>query len=155
MMPRHAGYRYSGRCSAWAFRCLDLTNIKRVFVLGPTHHYGFGGLHVSTFEHYSTPLGMFKVDQDTIGDLREAAVDSKWHAFGDMPREGEEDEHSLEMEIAFLYKRCEEAFGKTEDFPKIIPMLVSGKGSYEKQAGKLLHPYLHDPENAFVISSDF
>lgn len=134
---------------------MDLTNIKRVFVIGPTHTYAFKGLHVSTFEQYSTPLGAFDIDQDTIGDLREAAVDSKYHGFDDMLRKGEVDEHSLEMEISFLYKRCEETFGETGSFPKIVPMLVSGEGLYEKQAGKLLHPYLRDPENAFVISSDF
>ncbi len=72
-----------------------------------------------------------------------------------MPREHELKEHSLEMEIAFLYKRCQETYKKKEDFPRILPMLVSGGRQDEKAIGKILAPYIGNPENAFVISSDF
>ncbi|EGX89916.1 DUF52 domain protein [Cordyceps militaris CM01] len=152
----HAGYAYSGRCSAWAFRCLDLARAKRVFVLGPTHYFYFRGLALSTFASYSTPLGAFRVDQQTLRDVR-AAADALGGApdVRNMPRRRELDEHSLEMEIAFLYQRCEAVFASPADFPAIVPMLVSGDADDERAVGRLLLPYLRDPANAFVVSSDF
>lgn len=125
-----------------------------MFVLGPTHRYPFSGLATSTFAKYTTPLGEFQVDQNTLSEISEAASRAKAR-ISNMPREHELREHSLEMEIAFLYKRCEESFEKEEDFPKILPMLVSGGPRDEKAIGKILAPYIADPTNAFVISSDF
>ena len=122
--------------------------------MGPSHRYYFEGMHLSTYAKYSTPLGEFEVDYETTSELFEAATHDKAE-WDNMPRRYESAEHSLEMEIAFLYKRCEETFENKEDFPQIVPMLVSGRTRHEKQVGKLIHPYLQDPENAFVISSDF
>lgn len=40
--------------------------------------------------------------------------------------------------------------------PKLVPIMVGNTSSEtEKAFGQLLAPYLQDPENAFVISSDF
>ncbi len=154
-MNSHAGYAYSGRCSAWAFRCLDLSKAKRVFVLGPTHYFYFKGLALSTYARYSTPLGAFTVDQATLQDIAAAAASRGAPEVRNIPRRRELDEHSLEMEIAFLYQRCEAVFATPADFPTIVPMLVSGRAEDEKAVGRLLLPYLRDPANAFVVSSDF
>ncbi|KAM3430570.1 hypothetical protein NHJ13734_007685 [Beauveria thailandica] len=151
----HAGYAYSGRCSAWAFRCLDLSQAKRVFVLGPTHYFYFSGLALSTFSQYSTPLGAFSVDQQTLRDIAASAASAGAPEVRNIPRRRELDEHSLEMEISFLYQRCEATFSRPEDFPTIVPMLVSGDADDEKAIGRLLLPYLRDPANVFVVSSDF
>ncbi|KAJ6785759.1 hypothetical protein PWT90_04849 [Aphanocladium album] len=151
----HAGYAYSGRCSAWGFRCLDLSKAKRVFVLGPTHYFYFRGLALSTFDKYSTPLGEFTVDQKTLRDVYAAVESHGAPEVRNIPRKRELDEHSLEMEIAFLYQRCEAVFASPEEFPSIVPMLVSGDADDEKAIGRVLLPYLRDPENAFVVSSDF
>ena len=35
----HAGYTYSGPTAAYAYRHIDPTDIERVFLLGPSHHY--------------------------------------------------------------------------------------------------------------------
>ncbi|XWW99752.1 hypothetical protein V2A60_007764 [Cordyceps javanica] len=153
----HAGYAYSGRCSAWAFRCLDLSKARRVFVLGPTHYFYFRGLALSTFSEYSTPLGSLTVDQATLRDIYAAAESHGAPEVRNIPRRRELDEHSLEMEVAFLYQRCEAVFGRDrrDDFPSIVPMLVSGDARDEKAVGRLLLPYLRDPATAFVVSSDF
>ncbi|OAA81728.1 DUF52 domain protein [Akanthomyces lecanii RCEF 1005] len=155
LLKSHAGYAYSGRCSAWAFRCLDLSKAKRVFVLGPTHYFYFTGLALSTYSKYSTPLGAFTVDQQTLRDIAAAAESHGKPEVRNIPRRREIDEHSLEMEIAFLYQRCEAVFATPAEFPSIVPMLVSGGAADEKATGRLLLPYLRDPENAFVVSSDF
>ena len=52
----HAGYRYCGACAAHAYNQIDPTNIKRVFILGPSHHYRLNGCAVSNCTTYATPL---------------------------------------------------------------------------------------------------
>lgn len=94
-------------------------------------------------------------------------------------RGGEIHEHSLEMHLPYLYKRCEQTFEDEADFPVIVPALIgmrsrvdnmSMDSSEQKQArevderdhkkkeanyGELFAPYLQDPSNAFIVSSDF
>ena len=67
------------------------------------------------------------------------------------------DEHSLELHLPYLWKRLEQTFGAdSSTFPPIVPILVGdGSCEQEKSIGKLLAPFLKDPENAFIVSSDF
>jgi AmmeMemoRadiSam system protein B len=146
----HAGYKFSGPCAAWAYSCLDLSRAKRVFVLGPSHCYGLGACAVSGFSEYATPFGNLTVDVDTVKKIQEE---------GDMeriPKRYELQEHSLEMHIPYLYLMCERAFDNEDDFPQIVPILIGSHGlEGEKEVGHILAPYLKDPTNAFIISSDF
>ena len=34
----HAGYSYSGPAAAWAYKAVDPRVVRRVFLLGPSHH---------------------------------------------------------------------------------------------------------------------
>ena len=52
----HAGYRYCGACAAHAYSQIDPTHVKRVFILGPSHHYRLNGCAVSNCTKYATPL---------------------------------------------------------------------------------------------------
>ena len=52
----HAGYRYCGACAAHAYSQIDPTHVKRVFILGPSHHYRLNGCAVSDCTKYATPL---------------------------------------------------------------------------------------------------
>lgn len=126
--------------------------MKRIFVLGPSHTYYLKGCALTTFASCDTPFGELKVDSDVIKTLR------KTGAFSDIPRSSDEDEHSLEMHLPYIWKRLEQAYGKdqSDQFPPIVPILVGdNSGAQEKEFGKLLAPYFEDPENAFVVSSDF
>ncbi|KAF4470776.1 hypothetical protein FALBO_2328 [Fusarium albosuccineum] len=146
----HAGYDYSGPCAAWAYKSLDLSQAKRVFVLGPSHTYYLEGCAVSVFGEYETPFGNLVVDQEMVQEVKEAG------AMDDIFRLKEVQEHSLEMHMPYLYLRCEETFGSPDKFPKIVPLLIGdNKGPEEKAVGEVLLPYLKDTENAFIISSDF
>ncbi|KAL7961136.1 MEMO1 family [Trichoderma compactum] len=146
----HAGYDYSGETAAWAYSCLDLSKTKRVFILGPSHTYGFSGCAVTTFSHYATPFGDFTVDRDTIERVKEAG------GMENAPPRNDVAEHSLEMHLPYLYKRCEQTFKSPEDFPAVVPIIVgSTSRKNEKDIGRLLLSYLKDEENAFIISSDF
>lgn len=79
----HAGYSYSGPAAAWAFAAIpgvleaearaegtsaaeaqqSENGIKRVFVLGPSHHAYSTGISLTKFEEWETPLGGLKVDR--------------------------------------------------------------------------------------------
>lgn len=76
--------------------------------------------------------------------------------FRDIPFKNDVSEHSLEMHLPYIYKRMEQTFASPDEFPVVVPLLIGDNDKREeKEVGKLLAPYLADPENAFVISSDF
>lgn len=78
--------------------------------------------------------------------------------FRDIPSSSDLDEHSLEMHFPYLYKRITQTFGLDDpaSYPTVVPILVGdNNGAQEKEYGRLLAPYLRDPQNAFVVSSDF
>jgi MEMO1 family protein len=89
-----------------------------------------------------------------------------------MSQADDEAEHSLEMHLPYIYKMIHDATRTgpmpnptnpdsiLEDippsFPKLVPILVGATSpSAEKKFGHILAPYLADPGNFFVISSDF
>lgn len=67
----------------------------------------------------------------------------------------DEAEHSLEMHLPYIYKMLSRTFS-AGSFPPLVPILVgSTSPEVEKEYGRLLAPYLADPSNVFIISSDF
>ncbi|GAA5988755.1 hypothetical protein JCM10908_006157 [Rhodotorula pacifica] len=140
----HAGYSYSGPAAAFAYRCIDVANIHRVFVLGPSHHVYLDGCALSRCSAYETPIGQLPLDLDAIRELRDTGK------FEDMDQATDEDEHSIEMHLPYIRKVFE-----GRDI-KLVPILVGSiSTSSEKSFGALLAPYLADPHTLFVVSSDF
>lgn len=120
---------------------------KRVFILGPSHHVYFKGALLSGFSVYDTPLGDVPVDQETTDELMESGI------FNKMSARVDEDEHSFEMHMPFLYKVCQ---AQNKPVPPIVPILIgSSSTKYEEQLASVLAPYFKSKENAFVISTDF
>lgn len=143
----HAGYSYSGRAAAFAYACVDTSNIERVFILGPSHHSYLTGCALTACSVYETPLGDLKVDQETIAELHENG------RFDTMSLSVDEDEHSIEMHLPYIHKIMSRSRG--EDF-SIVPILVGATSpEKEKYYAEILLPYFLDPTNLFVISSDF
>ena len=78
--------------------------------------------------------------------------------FDDWSPRAEEDEHSLELHLPYIYKALQRspAFKSPAEFPKLIPVLVGNTNSRkEEEYGKIFSNYLRDPTSVFVISSDF
>ena len=122
---------------------------RRVFLLGPSHHFYLTNCALSDFAYYSTPLGDLKLDQDVMAELYET------QHFSTMKPETDEDEHSMELHLPYIYKILSKSFGQ-DNFPTLIPILVGNTSpEVEVEFGKILAPYLEDPENVFIISSDF
>ncbi|GAU15074.1 hypothetical protein TSUD_08120 [Trifolium subterraneum] len=140
----HAGYSYSGRAAAYAFGNIDPSNIKRVFLLGPSHHYYTPKCALSTATVYKTPIGDLPIDLEVNEQLKATGK------FETMDIRVDEAEHSMEMHLPYLAKVF-------EGHPvKIVPILV-GAVSAENEAmyGEILAQFVDDPTNFFSISSDF
>ena len=75
-----------------------------------------------------------------------------------MDQSTDEAEHSLEMHLPYIHKVLSQTHGPDNDvnLPPLVPVMIGNtSASIERTLGKILAPYLADPENAFVISSDF
>lgn len=71
---------------------------KRVFLLGPSHHWGLPGAATTMCREYGTPLGNLVVDTQLVEKIRK-----EWR-LQTMTRQQDEDEHSLEMHLPYIYK---------------------------------------------------
>lgn len=90
------------------------------------------------------------MDRDIVERVKEAG------GMGNIPRKNDNAEHSLEMHLPLLYKRCEQTFKTPENFPQVVPIIVgSTSRADEKNISRVLLSYIKDEENAFIISSDF
>jgi len=142
----HAGYSYCGATAAYAYRQIDPTNIKKVFILGPSHHVHLGGCALTQCKEYQTPLYNLPVDQDINDQLH------KTGKFEYMSLKTDEDEHSIEMQLSYVAKIMESVSGQF----KIVPIMVGNVNSEkERMYGELLAPYFLELDVLFVISSDF
>lgn len=123
---------------------------KRVFVLGPSHHRRTRTpCELSGAATLETPLGPLTVDRDACAALRAAAP------FGTVPRDDDEDEHSIEMHLPYVHRALARA-GVDPASVGIVPVLVGALSrADEARYGRALAPHLDDPSNFFVVSSDF
>lgn len=89
------------------------------------------------------------LDATTVDALRSTG------RFKDMSTTSDSDEHSLEMHLPYIYHVLSKSFNEAA-MPPLVPILVgSTEPDTEKSYGSLLAPYLADPANVFVVSSDF
>lgn len=94
----HAGFSYSGPTAGYAYFHIDPTNIDRVFLLGPSHHYSLNSCALSQHTHYETPLYNIKIDRDLTNELAKSGM------FSTMNKQQDSDEHSLEMHLPYIAK---------------------------------------------------
>lgn len=110
---------------------------KRVFLLGPAHHEYIDGCSLSQFDLYETPFGNLQLDKKggsfyficthhlEISNgivsivLKEIYETGK---FNWMSQNVDEDEHSIELHLPFVYKIFEkysQVFSALEKFPGV------------------------------------
>ena len=138
----HAGFRYSGRCAAKAYRALSPTqDIRRVILLGSSHRSGFYGACVDDHDAWATPLGAVAVDRDACRAL------ARDHLFR-TDRSAMRYEHSLENQLPFL----QQALGN-KDY-RIVPILFGSlkKSDFARMASAI-RPLI-DSRTLVVASSD-
>jgi len=146
LVSPHAGYRFSGPTAAWGFSSIDPSVVRRVFVLGPSHHLYLThcALPSAGMQAYLTPLGPIALDQEILTELR------RHQEFKEVTPEQDEHEHSIEMQLPFLQRVMgEQTF-------TLVPLVVGNLDpKNEKRYGELLAPYFDLPDTFFIISSDF
>ena len=145
----HAGYSYCGETAAYAFKQIAADKVKRIFVLGPSHVVYLSGCALTTCSKYHTPLGDLIVDRNINNEL----FNNHDAPFEWMCIRNEESEHSIEMQMPFIAKIMK---NRSPDSYKIVPILVGSLSASRQLAyGKIFAKYIADPQNVFVISSDF
>eukprot|EP01062_Namystynia_karyoxenos_P030414 TRINITY_DN22726_c0_g1_i1.p1 TRINITY_DN22726_c0_g1~~TRINITY_DN22726_c0_g1_i1.p1 ORF type:complete len:352 (+),score=108.39 TRINITY_DN22726_c0_g1_i1:85-1056(+) len=154
----HAGLSYSGQTAAHAFAAvapaLAGPALRRVFVIGPSHHAYFAEIRTTPFATFQTPLGDVPIDTQTVEELVGRSKGSRCPV-GYLSQEQDEDEHSVEMQMPFIAAALSQ---RPQGSPavKLVPMVVGHiDGEQEQGYGELLAQYLADPSSVFVISSDF
>uniref|UniRef100_A0A6G1SF44 Protein MEMO1 n=1 Tax=Aceria tosichella TaxID=561515 RepID=A0A6G1SF44_9ACAR len=142
----HAGYQHCGSCAAYAYKEIDPMTTSRIFILGPSHHVRINGIALSPASIYQTPLGDLTVDRQVYDELFATNL------FEEMTLQTDEEEHSLELQLPFIKK----IMSKRQEPYTIVPMMVGSiRPEKEMSYGKVLAKYLAQPENVFIISSDF
>ena len=139
----HAGYEYSGRCAARAYKyCEKIPDVKRIIILGISHGARFYGACVSDFEYNSTPLGSIPVDTGITSALareKHFTVNNNIMQY----------EHSIENQLPFLQRMFQ---GKEY---KIVPVLFGGLGKEDfKDIARAIGKYV-DEKTLVIASTDF
>ncbi len=134
----HAGYVYSGRVAASAYRHLTAVRgrFRRVVLIGPAHFVPVQGVAVSAASGFETALGVLPVDEAG----RAAALEVPGVSRDDAPHEPE---HSLEVQLPFIL----ETIGAVP----IVPLLVGRAGT--AHVADLLDT-LWTPDSLLLVSSD-
>ncbi|MCP2519966.1 AmmeMemoRadiSam system protein B [Candidatus Aminicenantes bacterium AC-708-M15] len=109
----HAGYDYSGKIAAMAYKQIEHKKVDTVILMGPSHRVGFSTISVYPKGFYQTPLGLIEVDSDLANKL--ISANKKIHYFPPAHFW----EHSLEVQLPFLqilYPKI-----------KIVPVIMGGQ----------------------------
>ncbi len=137
----HAGYQFSGQAAAYAYKLVSGQPVKRVFLLGPSHHVGFHGGALPQQIVFQTPFGDLDVDKDVIAELKGYPLFAKMAQVHSV-------EHSLEMQLPFIRQVLGEV--------KLVPIVI-GTLSDESEIrlmAEILKGYVARGD-LVIVSSDF
>ena len=144
----HAGYSYSGKTAACAYREIRQSAFKRVIVIAPSHRETFRGISIYSGDIYQSPLGEIEVDRIYCELLEEkctvAKISDKGHRVAPGSQFGE---HALEVQLPFL--QC--ALGEFKLVPLIMGQQDLGTAA---RLGLALAALGDDEETLIVASSD-
>jgi len=136
----HAGYAYSGRCAAYSYKQLEGKNIKRIFIIAPSHYAAFQGASIADVDAYETPLGLVSLDKKVISELQKSPL------IGNTPQ-AHTREHSLEIQLPFLQTVL-------SNFT-LVPLIIGDISPNDaKSIGKLIAENT-GPDDLIIASGDF
>jgi len=140
LVAPHAGYVYSGRVAAHAYKQAQKKTFDTVVIIGPSHHFGFRGCSIYPEGSYASPLGLIDVDESFAKKL------SQETGYGFIPQ-AHAKEHCVEVQIPFIQKTIPEA--------KIVPVIM-GKPSKEciKKLSKGMSTVSSKKKVLVIISTD-
>ena len=137
----HAGYSYSGRVAAFAYKAIN-TDYDLVVILGVGHTMQVKGAALLAKGYYETPLGRVPVDEQLAADLLKTSP-----LFEDLPQ-AHAGEHSIEVQLPFLQRRLKKPF-------RILPVVLNSDNSDDLAAiGRILGKKLKSKKVLLVVSTD-
>ncbi len=140
----HAGYVFSGTIAASAFNQIDTSvACQRVFILGSSHHFLFEGASVFCGGDFIMPYGSHAVDLELANELIE-----KYPALFSDYRPAHYRDHCIEVQLPFLHHQLKGNY-------KIVPIILGTNNSEVcREIALALKPYFN-PDNLFIVSTDF
>ena len=133
----HAGYVYSGFSANAAYSLIDVSKIKRVIVIGPSHRVYLKGASVAMYDTYQSPCSDLKIDQKYSQELIDGYEELNF-----IP--AAHSEHSTETQIPFI----EHYFGQVS-----VIEIVYGEIDYRALV-PIIEKALDEDESFVVISTD-
>lgn len=97
----HAGYVYSGKTAAVAYRRLQGAAYENAVLLSPSHAAFIEGVSAFDGDFYETPLGAVPVNRSAVAELSACSSNITAGEVGHIGRVGRE-EHALEVQLPFL-----------------------------------------------------
>lgn len=100
LVAPHAGYVYSGKIAASAYRQVAGREYEAIFIIAPSHHEDLPGASIYCGDAYETPLGRVAIARDIAEDLasRDRAIQ--------FSEAGHRLEHAVEVQLPFLQNVC-------------------------------------------------
>ncbi|TYB31508.1 MAG: AmmeMemoRadiSam system protein B [Candidatus Mcinerneyibacterium aminivorans] len=110
----HAGYNYSGKVAAEAYKQIDTSKFDTVVIIGPSHYLRIKNILISNSNFWETPLGRIKINNNIVKNIENNFKDvelssSKFYK-----------EHSIEVQLPFLQYIFKRPF-------EIVPVMVNDK----------------------------
>ncbi|MBU1077138.1 MAG: AmmeMemoRadiSam system protein B [Spirochaetes bacterium] len=139
----HAGYTYSGKVAAHAYKLLENKKIDTVILLGGSHRTFLETPSVYPKGAYQTPLGNLPINESVVKKIKE------WYPSITFVPKAHEWEHSLEVQLPFLQTALKNDF-------TIVPVLFGKIDSKILGAmAKALYNIIQTEKNILiVVSSD-
>ncbi|KAF0150554.1 MAG: dioxygenase [Ignavibacteria bacterium] len=140
LVSPHAGYVYSGKTAAYAYKAIQNKSYKTVVVISPSHREYFPGISIYSGDAYKTPLGEIELDKEMIAKLTE----DKIFIFEGINGHGAE--HALEVQLPFLQTVL--------DGFKLVPIVMGDqRKEFVFHLAEKLSPLVNN-ETLIVASSD-
>jgi len=138
----HAGYQFSGRTAARAYRLLPGpgNKIRRVILMATTHYAGFRGVIVNRRD-YVTPLGTCRLDEEGVKAIIDAGLPLAANETAGTR------EHSDEVQVPFIQVVLPGA--------KLVPLIVGELSLEEMEQAAAAIAGGVDDFTVLVASSDF
>ncbi len=136
----HAGYIYSGKIAASAYKAIYMKNYSTVIILAPSHYHYLKKAAVYKSGSFKTPLGLVPVDSAFANKLLKNR-----RQFAYMP-EVFEKEHAIEVQIPFLQKSLRKF--------SIVPVIISDSSySRYEEISEILAQLTFKRKDVLIVAS--
>ncbi|KAJ8947094.1 hypothetical protein NQ318_002452 [Aromia moschata] len=124
--------------------------VKRIFILGPSHHVRLSGCALTTTDKYKTPLYNLHVDT-SINTALEMTGQFEW-----MDLETDENEHSIEMQLPYIAKVMENYKNRFTIIPILGMNIIENlnPAEFTKYLKKIWKHYLRAPSDWRTITGN-